>query len=426
MYILNWSESIVTFFLLILSGAICLSLKPGRIPGGISLAAWTLLFALIYKPIETVMEEFILYFALLFVMGLCYLILFAEGTMLMRITVCITYLSWTTLNKALVRKIFLALNLDYARMPGELLYYLLIYGLFVMFSIFLKTHPLRIPITFPPLYGFIMIATPPLAAMSSYLDYYSNSTAYAKANIYSILMNLLFLYVSSAAYYLSFIITKESEALAESRMAEQRLELEMSHVERSAAMMEQIRADKHELKNLFFYIQSLLKAGQTQELETFVEERLACRYDIYEEFSTGHKLLDDLLSQKVNEAREEGIRVSTDILLPEGFTIDGSDLCALMLNLLDNAVEAERKETDREMKISIRPVKNYLKIEVRNRCSFDVTAQNPSMHTTKEDSANHGYGLKIIGAVVKKDNGIQEMRMEDGWFVSCVMLQKAG
>ena len=71
-------------------------------------------------------------------------------------------------------------------------------------------------------------------------------------------------------------------------------------------MVEQIRRDKHEMKNVYFYIQSLIKSGELDELEKFVDTKLVPRYDRLEEFNTGNQMLDYLLTQKINEARDLG------------------------------------------------------------------------------------------------------------------------
>lgn len=124
----------------------------------------------------------------------------------------------------------------------------------------------------------------------------------------------------------------------------QKLELQLNHMERSIGMVEQIRRDKHEMKNVYFYIQSLLKSGQIDELEEFVDEKLVHRFDAYEEFRTGNEILDFLLTQKVSEAREYQIHVMTNVLLPSALSIEENDLCGLLLNLLDNAIDASKRK----------------------------------------------------------------------------------
>ena len=113
----------------------------------------------------------------------------------------------------------------------------------------------------------------------------------------------------------------------------------------------------------------------------------------------------------------------TNVLLPSSLSIEENDLCGLLLNLLDNAIDASKKEKDGDIHISIHQVKNYLEIEVKNKCSSDILKNNPLLHTTKSDSRNHGLGLRIIDSIVKKYNGIKNIQMESSYFIVDIMLQ---
>lgn len=64
-------------------------------------------------------------------------------------------------------------------------------------------------------------------------------------------------------------------------------------------------------------------------------------------------------------------------------------LCALLLNLFDNAIEASKKEKQGDIHITIGIVKQYLSVQVKNKSSLDILEQNPHLKTRKADTVHH-------------------------------------
>ena len=166
-----------------------------------------------------------------------------------------------------------------------------------------------------------------------------------------------------------------------------------------------------------------MKRKNYEELEKYLDTELEYRFNTMEEFQTGNVMLDHLLTQKVSEAREQQIHVITDILLISKISIKDNDLCAVLMNLLDNAIDASKAEIEKDIHITLSVVKNYLNIQVKNKCSYDVLKENKTLKTTKNDKDNHGLGLKIIHSIVDKYNGIFKASMENGYFVVHIMLE---
>lgn len=421
--ILYWTESIVTFFFLIWTLTKTLSYRKERLSKVSALLLGSALFAVVYKPFEPSGGNYWLYWFFMVISGMIYAIILTKDRIIIQFTVCITYLSWITMGKSLISVCFKIFALDPEGDIDYLLFYPLFCLLMLLCSLFIQVHPLHIPANFPWKYWMCMILTPTLIAITTNFYIMRLNNKMSKSDSFTALLFFHLLLASMLSYYLSYIITSTNDTLTESRIMNQKLELQLNHMERSIGMAEQIRRDKHEMKNVYFYIHSLIKSGQMKELEEFVDEKLVHRFDTYEEFHTGNEILDLLLTQKVSEAREEQIHVMTNVLLPASLSIEENDLCGLLLNLLDNAIDASKKETDGDIHISIRQVKNYLEIEVKNKCSSDVLKNNPLLRTTKSDSQNHGFGLRIIDSIVKKYNGIKNIRMESSYFIIDIMLQ---
>ena len=134
-------------------------------------------------------------------------------------------------------------------------------------------------------------------------------------------------------------------------------------------------------------------------------------------------MLDYLLAQKFSEAKNFSIHTYADIILPPELPIESSDLSGLVMNLLDNAIDASKKEKNGDIHIHMHVMKSYLSIQVKNKISEDVLEKNPQLLTSKEDSRNHGYGLRIIRSIVEKYNGIIRIYIQTGYFCVDILLE---
>ncbi len=137
---------------------------------------------------------------------------------------------------------------------------------------------------------------------------------------------------------------------------------------------------------------------------------------------TGNALMDYLLNRKVKEAHKYHIKTYVNVLVPKQLNISEDLLCTILLNLLDNAIEASTCQENPDLHISVHCAKSYLVCVIKNRADSDAISNNPTLATTKADKENHGLGLKIIRNAVDQANGILTIKNEDGYFIATVML----
>lgn len=84
--------------------------------------------------------------------------------------------------------------------------------------------------------------------------------------------------------------------------------------------------------------------------------------------------------------------------------IDIWDIVHIILNLVDNALEAADKNTKENRWIKLKGIidNNYAFIEVLNPYNGELKIVNGEIKTTKEDEKNHGMGLKIVRKTAEK------------------------
>ena len=119
---------------------------------------------------------------------------------------------------------------------------------------------------------------------------------------------------------------------------------------------------------------------------------------------------------KLREVEEKGIPVATEIAVPCDLELSAYDMNLLLTNLLDNAIEASKGEEEKQIEIAIWYVHHKLNVHIRNRSTGEIHLERDQFATTKEDKANHGYGIKIVREVVEKYNGLMEIKTPEGWF----------
>lgn len=174
---------------------------------------------------------------------------------------------------------------------------------------------------------------------------------------------------------------------------------------------------RHDMKNFFTVVLSKLKAGDSEEVEKGIKEKL----HIMDESSrslvnTGNPVLDSILSSKIKQADENNIKIDLTVKLASLIKIDELELGVLLGNALDNAIEATVKIQDREriIYVSIISVDETMLIKIINPVIENINTDK--IETNKHDKKRHGYGLSGIRTITEKYGGILDLNCTDKVF----------
>lgn len=135
---------------------------------------------------------------------------------------------------------------------------------------------------------------------------------------------------------------------------------------------------------------------------------------------TGNRELDAVIAPFVLEAESKNIKVQFKGRVSDNVAIDMFDMCTIISNLLNNAIEACEKiqEDKRIIEFEIAGYNSQIFISVRN--SYDMESiinQKQKFITTKEDKQNHGIGLENVRRTVKKYDGDMRISQENERFI---------
>ncbi len=211
--------------------------------------------------------------------------------------------------------------------------------------------------------------------------------------------------------------------LVDKRIAAYQNDLVEKHYEEVENMYRQVRGWRHDYKHHIQTMKAHLAMEQYAELESYLNELDADLMTVDTVIKTGNVRIDAALNSKLALARAKGIRVNAKAIVPKELAIKEVDLCMIIGNLLDNAIEACLKEEDREkqfIRVYIDILKEQLYLYVSNSMTDNIRRQGGQYLSTKRGI--HGFGLMRIDRVVKKYGGFLNRQHEEGVFATEIML----
>ena len=139
---------------------------------------------------------------------------------------------------------------------------------------------------------------------------------------------------------------------------------------------------------------------------------------------TGNIMIDAILNSKVSLMKNKGILVNAKAVVPPALRVSEVDLCAMIGNLLDNALEAclrQSQESEKYVRIFIGTMKGQLYLSVYNSTGNNIR-KNGKTYLSSKDSPSHGFGLMRVDRIADKYGGYVNRQNEEGIFATEVML----
>lgn len=183
---------------------------------------------------------------------------------------------------------------------------------------------------------------------------------------------------------------------------------------------EHLYHDMNHHLQMIYYLAERLDAA---EIKQYINSISAPIKDCTNIVWSGFDIVDAILNHAVAEAEKYGIRMDVNVEFPKDCTIASDDLCVILFNLLDNAMEACRTASvNPSIEVTIRRIHQFLIIKVQNPYIRPPKKLFGFFTTTKSDSLHHGIGLHNVRETVEKYNGNLEFEIKDGLFVTTALL----
>lgn len=185
----------------------------------------------------------------------------------------------------------------------------------------------------------------------------------------------------------------------------------------------EMRKIRHDMKNHLQCLAALVSQNNNKQAEDYIDDIIENKLDFGCDYiKTGNKVVDAIINMKMSQCKKDNI--STIVHINKFDTnVEDTDMCALLSNILDNAIEASIKEKERkEINIDIMPKKGYVNIIIKNAILQSVLEKNPELKTTKPDESIHGIGMRSISDIVKKYDGMLDFYEKNNFFIADVWL----
>lgn len=222
--------------------------------------------------------------------------------------------------------------------------------------------------------------------------------------------------VSSAGVFLTviYLVVKIFSLAHRQNAILQQMELQKQFGEKTIVGDEELRRFRHDYRNHMIVVNAYLRSGRVDEASAYLAA-ISSRVDgVLNKIVTGNFVADAILNHKAVSAAEDAIALTFDGAIP-GEGIANEDLCTILANLLDNAIEACRKlpaTAERRIKVKGMGLNDTFLLHVENPTTLTAV----STRTTKRDSRNHGIGLRNVTRVAKRYDGSVNCSVDNGVF----------
>lgn len=179
-------------------------------------------------------------------------------------------------------------------------------------------------------------------------------------------------------------------------------------------------AMRHEWKNQIAALHLLQQQGDLAALDGYLEE-LDSRLDhLAPQQYTEHFTINTILQNAAARSETLGVAFHAAAPVPADLSINESDLCTLLLNLLDNAIEAASQVPppgERRIDCTIKVKQGYLAVKCENAYAGELSLnEEGKLQTTKADRDRHGFGLAQMHAIAKKCGSVLDITYTDDRF----------
>ena len=229
--------------------------------------------------------------------------------------------------------------------------------------------------------------------------------------IFILIFLIVFLYSKNTMFL------REQEQKDKMQIAQ--LQQQFAYYQEKLKDEEKVRSVYHDMKNHLLVLQRQINSPETAEMV----EKLQSQVAMYEDYEhTGNDILDIILKEKSETAREKHIALSITADLNGVDFIEPLDVSTIFGNGLDNAIEASEKlpEEQRAILVKAGRVQNFFSVLIENSClqNREYTKQR----TTKSDDFLHGFGISNMRKAAEKYDGQLTIKCENEKFTLKILI----
>lgn len=207
------------------------------------------------------------------------------------------------------------------------------------------------------------------------------------------------------------------------RQENQLLSLQQQRYENLKTAIEEARQARHDMRHHLNHISMLAEENDMETLKAYLSQTVSRIPDLDMHFCE-NRAADSVLGYYCALAKREGIPFSAQIDLPQTLPVDEIDMCLVLSNLLENALEASLRTVParRWMKVNAYVhAERLLLMQVENACDGEIKETNGVFRSSKRKG--NGIGIQSVRHIAEKNGGASTFACQDGVFCAKIMLR---
>ncbi len=211
--------------------------------------------------------------------------------------------------------------------------------------------------------------------------------------------------------------------LMDKRIAAYQRELIETHYREVENMYRQIRGWRHDYRNHIQVMKAYAAEDNLEAIRRYLDALDQDLTTVDTTIKTGNPMTDAILNSKISLAKSRGIQVIADAHIPVKLKLSELDLCCILGNLFDNAIEASAglPEDKRLIRVYMDMKNTQLYISFTNFTAGKKLKKIDGRFASNKGEG-HGFGLVRIDTIVERLEGYISRNSEDGAFTTEVLL----
>ena len=200
------------------------------------------------------------------------------------------------------------------------------------------------------------------------------------------------------------------------------LSMQQHRYENLKAAIEEARQARHDMRHQLNRISALTESGDMEELKEYLAKTAARIPELDMSFCE-NRAADSVIGYYCALAKRENIPFCAQIDLPCSLPVDEIDMCLVLSNLLENALEASMRTASNRREIKVTAylhAERLLLVQVENAYDGDVREKNGVFQSSKRKGG--GIGIRSVRHIAEKTGGASTFTYQDGVFAAKVML----
>ena len=217
------------------------------------------------------------------------------------------------------------------------------------------------------------------------------------------------------------------DKLVDKRLAAYQRELIEIHYAEVENMYRQMRGWRHDYRSHIQTMKAHAAENDWEAVRAYLDTLETDLATVDTAVKTGNPMADAILNSKISLARSKGIPVRADASVPVKLRISELDLCVILGNLFDNAIEASLSlpEEARLIRVYMDMKGPQLYISFTNFTAVGKRKKAAGLFRSTKGEG-HGFGLVRMDAIVSRLGGYLSRNSEDGAFTTEILLPVGG